>query len=91
MVDIVGLQLQEDGPEVGPLGLVIGLPVVRDVLQEVLVLDGLGPDLRHRQLWPDRHDDVANFSLGEVPLPIVQDLLKVQEGAGVLRGQVDVL
>ena len=91
VLDVVGLERDQDRPEELPLCL-LGLgPGVGQVCQELRLLHRLLPDLGDRQLWPCRHLEEPHLAPPHEGLLHRQDLLEEHEGAAVLRGQEELL
>ena len=83
MEAIVRLQRGQDAPEERPLCLLVLGPVVRQVEEEVPVLDGLWPDPLHGELGPVGDDRVEHLRPLEVLLLGGHDLLEEAERAAL--------
>ena len=94
VVDPPVLQGADDAPGVGLLWhatAAVGAPARGDVVDEVVVLDGVGPDVPDRELGPPLHLDALELpDLEQLLLPL-GDVLEEVEGGVLQLGEEHVL
>ena len=91
LLDPVGGESAEDPPVEVALDLSGGVPLSRDVFDEVPDAACVGDGALDAELRPGWHREQHDFSLAECELLAIEDILEELQGAILIAGQVDVL